>query len=163
YPAPPAFLLWLRGDVDLDRPRFRFLTQRQPHGEDAVLVLGRHTARIDGLRQRERPAEGAVAPLNVVILLFLHLVRQLFLALDRQHEVLDGDVDVLARHVGQLGLQHELVIARLKNINGRYPRIRRREAKIAEWIPTYDSHVSSKSWGRDGQWGGIGRTRSSCP
>src|SRR6516165_9370763 len=85
-----------RGDVDLDRPRFRFLTQREPHGEDAVLVLGRDPAGVDGLRQRERAAERTVAPLGVVVLLVLHLARGPLLALDGQHEVLDVDLDVVA-------------------------------------------------------------------
>src|SRR5450759_2937283 len=81
-PHPPYPTLWLRGHVDLDRPRFRLLTQRQPHGEDTLFVLGRDLAGVDGLRQRERAAERAVAPLDVVELLFLHLGRQLLLALD---------------------------------------------------------------------------------
>ena len=78
-------------------------------------------AGVDRLRQRERPAERAVAPLDAVELLFLHLARELLLALDGQRAVLDGDVDVLARHVGQLGLQHELVLAVLVDVDRRHP------------------------------------------
>src|SRR2546428_13675940 len=97
-PALPPVLpvLSLRGDVDLDRPRLGFLTQREPHGEDAVLVLGRDPVRVDGLRQRERAAERPVAPLGAVELLFLHVGRDLLFALDRQDEVLDVAVDVVA-------------------------------------------------------------------
>src|SRR5262249_54541748 len=47
-PTFPTFML--SGDVDLDRPRFGFLAQREPHGENAVLVLGRDTVGVDGLR-----------------------------------------------------------------------------------------------------------------
>src|SRR5437667_10991055 len=83
----------LSGDVDLDRPRLGFLAQREPHGEDAVIVLSRDPAGVDGLRQRERAAERTVAALAVVVLLVLHLARRLLLALDRQHEILDVDVD----------------------------------------------------------------------
>src|SRR5262245_29987665 len=81
---PPSCLarIRLRGDVDLDRPRFRFLTQREPHREDAVLILGRDPVGVDRLRQRERAAERAVAALAVVVLFVLHLARRLLLALD---------------------------------------------------------------------------------
>src|SRR4051812_33397768 len=143
--CPPALLPFpiyrLRGDVDLDRPRLGFLAQRQAHREDAVLVLGRHPARVDGGRQRERAAERAVAPLDVVVLLFLHFVRDLLLARDGEHEVLDIDVDVLFRHVRELGFQHELVLAGLKDVDRRHPCVvRRRETEITERIPANDGH-----------------------
>src|ERR1700686_3650225 len=60
----------LRGDVDLDLPRPGFLTQREPQGQHAVLVFGRSLAGIHRLWKRERTAERAVAPLDVVELLF---------------------------------------------------------------------------------------------
>src|SRR5437899_6492491 len=83
--------LSLRGDVDLDRPRLGFLTQREPHGEDAVLVLGRDPVGVNGLRQRERAAEGPVAPLDVLVLIVFDFACGFLLALDRQHEILDRD------------------------------------------------------------------------
>src|SRR5436190_23689540 len=94
--------LSLSGDIDLDRPRPGFLTQRQPHGEDTLFVLGRDLIGVDGLRQRERAAERAVAPLHAMELILLGFTRQLLLAFDRERPVVDGDVDVLARHVGEL-------------------------------------------------------------
>src|SRR4051812_24487338 len=100
--CPCAFLpfcldcISLSGDVDLDRSRLGVLAQRNPHGEDAVLVLGRDPIRVDGLRQRERAAERPVAPLDVVVLIVLDLDRRLLLAADGQDEVLDVDTDVVA-------------------------------------------------------------------
>src|ERR1051325_848358 len=132
--------LSLRGDVDLDRPRLCLLTKRELHGEDAVLVLGRDLVRVDGLRQRERAAERTVAPLDVVVLLVLHFGRRFLLAVDRQHEVLDVDLDVVAIHIGQFGFQHELVFAALEDVDRWHPGTRRREPEIAKWIPTDDSH-----------------------
>src|SRR3954463_16162628 len=138
--CPVSISIRLRGDVHLDRPRPGFLTQRNAHGEDTVLVLGRDPIRVDGLRQRERAAERAIAPLDVVVLLVLHVVERLLLALDRQHEVLDVDVDVVTRHRRELGLEHDLLVAGLEDVHRRHPRARRRESEIAEWIPTNDSH-----------------------
>src|SRR5262249_48544136 len=140
--ALPAFTYRLSGDVHLDRPRFGFLAQREPHGEDAVLVLGRDPAGVDGLRQRERAAERAVAPPDVVVLLFLHVVRDLLLTLDGEDEVLDVDLDLVALHVGELGFQHELVVAGLEDVDGRHPAARRGETEVAKRIPANDSHSS---------------------
>src|SRR4051812_17977728 len=109
-------------DFNLDRPRLGLVAQRQPDGQDAVLVLGGDAVRIDRLWQRERPGKRAVPPLDVMELLLFRLVRHLLLALDGQHEVLDVDVDVLARHVGELGVQHQLVIAGLVDIHRGRPR-----------------------------------------
>src|SRR5262245_32295946 len=39
--------LRLRGDVDADRPRLRFLAERQLHGEDAVLVVSTYLRCVD--------------------------------------------------------------------------------------------------------------------
>src|SRR5262249_3442343 len=130
----------LRGDVDLDRPRLGLFPQRNANGEDAILVLGRDPVRIHGLRQRERTAEGAVAPLDVVVLLVLDVGRRLLLTADRQHEVLDADVDALARHRGELGLQHDLLIAGLEDVDWRHPGVRRGKPKVPKRIPTNDRH-----------------------
>src|ERR1051326_3224470 len=74
-------------------------------------------------------------------LLFLYVPRQLLLALDGQDVVLDGDVDVLARHVRQFRLEHEFLVAVLIDVNGRHPRRgARAEAEVTEWIPTNDCH-----------------------
>src|SRR6266571_754214 len=131
----------LRGDVDVDRPRLGFLSQRQPHREDAIFVLGRDPAGIDGRRQRERAAERAITPLDMVEVLVFRVARQLLLALDGEHAVFDCDVDVLTRHLGALSLQHELLIGNLVNIHRRLPAARRREPEIAKWVPTNNSHA----------------------
>src|SRR5204863_1873143 len=77
------------------------------------------------------------------VLLFLHVGRDFLLTLDGEHEVLDVDVDVFARHVGQLDLQHELVIAGLKDVDRRHPGTWRGKPEVAKRIPTNDGHMSS--------------------
>src|SRR5205823_6112147 len=107
----------------------------------AVAVLGRHLARIDGAREREGAAEGSVAPFDVMELLFLDFIRELLVPLHCQDVVLDGDVDVFARHVGQFRLEDEFVLAVLVDVNRRHPRGRARtKTEITEWIPTHDGH-----------------------
>src|SRR5262245_8570566 len=90
--ALPAFPALLRRDVDLDRARLGLFADREPDGQDAVLVLGRDLRVVDGLRQRERAAEGAIAPFDAMELFFLRLAGELLLAFDRERVVLHGDV-----------------------------------------------------------------------
>ena len=80
-PGPPARLPHRRGCRyaatstlicrGLASSRSGSRTVSTPFLYSAATLLG-----VDGLRQRERPAERAVAPLDVVELLFLHVVRR---------------------------------------------------------------------------------------
>ena len=56
----------LRRDLDLDRPGLGLLAQREPDGQNAVLVVGRDLVRVNGLGQRERPAERAIPTLDAM-------------------------------------------------------------------------------------------------
>src|SRR5437764_11916439 len=87
-PAPPS-LGALRGHVDLDLTGLHFLTQRQPNRQHAVLVLGGDFPRVDRLRKRERAGERPVATLDPMELLLLRVGRDLLLALDGEHAVID--------------------------------------------------------------------------
>jgi hypothetical protein len=78
-------------------------------------------ARVHGGRQREAAPEGTVAALEPVILLALHVVRELPLAFDREHAVLEGDLDVLALHVGQFDLHDDVFVDRLVDVGRRQP------------------------------------------
>src|SRR5688572_21378351 len=86
----PGYLL-LRGHINFDLPRLGFLAQWKPHGQHAVLVLSADLAGVHRLRKRERAAERAVVPLDSVERLFLHLVRELLLALEGERAVVHGD------------------------------------------------------------------------
>jgi hypothetical protein len=85
--------------------------------QHAVPVVGGDAARVDRRRQRETAAERAVATFDAVELLLLHLASELLFALDSQRALVDRDVDVLAGHVGQFGLQHQFMIAVLIDIH----------------------------------------------
>src|SRR5262245_58954575 len=97
-------------------------------------------------------------------MLFLDLAGQFLLAFDGQGRVVDYNLDIFTRQVGQLRLQDELFVVVLKDVNGWQPRAGRHErfvssrartsVAIAEdardailklrefpkWIPTNDSH-----------------------
>src|SRR5258706_14473796 len=76
-PDSPDFPTSSGRDIDLDRPRLRFLAQRQPHGQNAAFVLRRHFGGAHGLRQRERAAERPVPPFDGMELPSLHVAGQL--------------------------------------------------------------------------------------
>ena len=50
-----------------------------------------------------------MAAFDALKVLLLHFLPELPLALQREHSVLEGDVDVLTLHLGELRLQHHLV------------------------------------------------------
>jgi hypothetical protein len=57
--------------------------------------------------------------------LLLHVLPELPLALQREHAVFEGDVDVLTLHVGELRLQHHLVRVGLIDVDRRHPGTRK--------------------------------------
>src|SRR5436190_7588097 len=111
----------LRRYLDLDLLGLGFLTQRQPDGQHARLVLGADLASVDRRRQRERPRERAVTALDAMKLLLRDFRVELPLATERERVVFKGQVDLLFLHVGQLGPQHQLVLAVGVNVDRRYP------------------------------------------
>src|SRR5688572_6373495 len=112
-------------DVDGDLLRLRFLPLRQADGEHPVLVGRGDLARIYRVRQGEGPGEGAMAALDALEVLPLYVLAELPLALQREHAVLEGDVDVLTLQVGELRLQHHLVRVGLVNVDRRHPGTRK--------------------------------------
>jgi hypothetical protein len=63
--------------------------------QHALVIVGAHLPGIDGTRQRERPGELSVLPLDATeVLLFLFLL-DLALAMDGEGVVLDMDSNVL--------------------------------------------------------------------
>src|SRR5688572_11019827 len=131
----PAFL---RRDFDVDRARLRFLAERQRHGEHAVLVFGRDARRVNRRRQRERPAERAIRTLDAMELLLLDVILELALAFQRQRAVLEHHLDVLALHVRQFRLEHELLLAVFEDVHGRYPAAVGQQ--VSERIETNNRH-----------------------
>src|SRR5206468_677776 len=87
---------------------------------------------------------------------------ELLLAPERERVVFNGQVDLILFHVGQLGFQHELVLAIAVNVDGRHPRAAREiflrtavealehsaqpllmRGHVTRRIPTNDSHDDS--------------------
>ena len=73
-------------------------------------------------------------------MLFLDLAGQFLLAFDGQGRVVDGDLDIFTRHVGQLCLQDELFVVVLKDVNrwqpgaGRHQRLVSSRARMTVGI-----------------------------
>src|SRR5215203_2591406 len=76
--------------LNLDLLGLGLFPQRETHREDPVLVLSGDRPGVDGGRQSERPAEGAVRPLDAVVLLLLDLGVHFPLPADGQGVVLDA-------------------------------------------------------------------------
>src|SRR2546422_10996406 len=92
---------------------FRSLCLRDPKMEHAVPELSLGVIGFDALRQADRPAEAPSANLLDQKRAVLVAGRGLRLGADRQHSVLDGDLDVLRAHArqGSLDLDVALVSA----------------------------------------------------
>src|SRR3954470_23457497 len=82
----------LRRDRDL--ARLGLLGLRDPDLEHAAVEVRLDGLGVDALRQRQRAREGAEGALHAVVALLRGLVLGLALARDREHAVLDLDVDV---------------------------------------------------------------------
>ena len=85
----------------------------QAEGEKQSAVLeaeGRREAAFRDAEARERAAEAPVGALDAVVVALLLLGLEATLAAQRQHAVLDVDVDVVRLHPGQLGAQDDGVL-----------------------------------------------------
>src|SRR4029079_17187051 len=97
-----------RLDVDLDLLRLRLFELRDLDLQHAVDVIRGDVVRVDAARQRERADEAAVRALDAVIVAVV-LPLELALAADGEHAVLEGDLEVVLVHAGDLDLDHDLV------------------------------------------------------
>src|SRR5207245_726741 len=114
---------------------------------------------VDRRRQRERPRERAITALDPMELFLRDFPVELPLATQRERVVFDRQLEFFLFHVGQLGLQHELVLAVAVNVDRRHPRaagevflraavealehpapLLMARGHVTERIPTNDSH-----------------------
>src|ERR671912_778512 len=116
--------------ADLDAARLHFLALLEHDAEHAVLVLGGRVLGRHGLREREGAGEAAVGALDAVVVVRLFLLLEAALAAQRQHVVLDRQLEVFAVHAGQFGFEHDLVFV-LVDVHARRPGAAR-EALLAE-------------------------------
>src|SRR4029450_12396646 len=116
--ATPTSLGDLRGycDCDLDLFGLGFLAQRQPDRQYAALVLSVDLASVDRGRERERPRERAITALDAMEMLLRDFRVELLLATQRERVLFNRQLDLLFLHVGQFGLQHQLVLAVAVNV-----------------------------------------------
>src|SRR5678815_2015693 len=122
--SDPASLGDLRGycDCDLDLFGLGFLAQRQADRQHTGLVLGVDLAWVDRRRERERPHERAVTALDAMEVLLRDCRVELLLATQRECVVFNRHLELILLHVGELSLQHELMLAVAVNVDRRYPR-----------------------------------------
>jgi hypothetical protein len=93
--------------------------------QHALLELRAQFGRVDLGRQGETADELAIRAFDLVELLpFLFLLLFTF-ALDRQHSVLELNLDVLSLHIRKIGFD-QILVFRLLDIDGRRP-VRKRE------------------------------------
>src|SRR5690606_21667710 len=107
-------------DLDLDRARLLRLGLRQMDLEDSVAAFGGDLLRIDIVRQREASREAAVERLATMLSLVLGGLLEAPFAAQRQHAVLDADIDVLLLDLRQIGLDRVLVVV-LDDVRGGAP------------------------------------------
>src|SRR5216683_996650 len=108
------------GRLDLDLLRLGLLCLRQRHRQYPVSIGRLDLSVIDRRGQRERTLDLAAPALATVVAPFLDIAGPLSLALDGEHVVGEGQVDVLLAEPRQLGGDHELVLG-LVHIGGRSP------------------------------------------
>ena len=116
-PAEPA-------SADLDLLRLRLGRLGDGDGQDAVVELGLDGVLVHPGRQAERAREGAVGPLDPVVVVLRLVLLELALALEGEDVVLDGDLDLLLRDTGQLGL-HLVGVRGLEDVDRGRPGPRR--------------------------------------
>src|SRR5262245_45015040 len=83
------------GHVDGDLPRLGFLALGEGEPQHPILEVRLDLVRGHHAGQREGPCERAVRALDTMVALALDLVAPLPLAAQREHVVLDADVDFL--------------------------------------------------------------------
>jgi len=93
------------------------------HGDlqDAILKAGGHLLRVDPFRQRDLPAEPAVAALRVEGPTLPFFVLGAALALDRQGLIRDFHVHVILRETRQVGTHDEVPLALKVRLGGLLP------------------------------------------
>src|SRR5688500_6741282 len=106
--------------ADLDASGLDLRALQEHDAEHAVLVLGGRPFGRDGLRQRERARESPVGALDAVVVVRLVALLEAALAAQRQHVILDRQLEVLPVHAGQLGFEHDLVLV-LVDVHARHP------------------------------------------
>src|SRR5215207_6263076 len=109
-----------RAAADLDAGRLRLLGLRDTDLEHALVEAGLHIGRLRALGQRQRAREASEGPLDAMVALALFLALATPLAGEREHAVLDLDVDVLLAHPRKIGPKQQLV-AGLHQVHGGDP------------------------------------------
>src|ERR1700687_2528656 len=109
-PVPPAPLLGVLGRLDLDFLRLVLFRLRKVHPQHPVPVRRLDLPGVDWSRQRERALELAEPTLATVVAGLLGIAGPLPLALDGEHVVGQGQMNVLLAESRQLGADHELAL-----------------------------------------------------
>src|SRR3954451_23955755 len=99
--------LHVLADVDRHTSRLGLLRDRKPQGQHAVGVLGVNTVGVERLAQEQLTAERPVRPLTDQQLDPVGLGPLAF-GMDRQHVLLDRQVNRLGLDAGKIELHHEL-------------------------------------------------------
>src|SRR5262245_1068521 len=97
-------------DVHADLARLDLLGLRNIQPQHAVGQRGLDLIGLDGARQADRPLERAEAALDAMVAAILVLALAAGLALDRQHVVLDRDLDFLGLQARQRRLDHKAIL-----------------------------------------------------
>src|SRR6266478_8867898 len=108
-PGPPAPLPGVLGRLDLDFLRLALFRLRKVHRQHPVPVGRLDLPGVDWSGQRERAFELAEPTLTAVVARLLGIAGPLPLALDGEHVVGQGQMNVLLAEPRQLGADHELV------------------------------------------------------
>src|SRR6185369_4147677 len=92
---------------DLDSARLSGFRLWHTHGKQAVLELGVDRVAVYILRKSDRTLERAGGPFGGVdaqLTILLRLKQRLLRAANRQHVLLEADLDVREIHTGQFGV-----------------------------------------------------------
>src|SRR5450830_372184 len=147
-------------DLHVDQLRLRRRRLWQVDAQDALLELRPHLLGVDVGRHREAADELPVLTLHLVEALALLFLLLSALAFDREHAVLEMNLDLLLLHLGEIGLDDELGFG-LLDVDGRHEvgeRVRRgfrrpldeepvqpllNLVELAEGIPSCELHTAS--------------------
>src|SRR5688572_100971 len=133
--------------------------------EDPILALGLDALLVGVVRQCEASREAAVEPLDAVYLLVVFALFLLALTGERQHALLDRDVEVVLADLRQLGLDEVLGVG-LADVGRRRPVVNpalvvrnprppphgigkdtlKHVVDVPKWFPLDYSHLAVSWW-----------------
>src|SRR5216684_580223 len=150
--------LRVRADIDLDLLRLRFLELRDLDLEDAVTVLRGDGVRVDSTRQRERPREGAIRPLDAVVVA-VFLLLELAFAADGEQAILEADLQIAFLHPGHFDAHQNLVLL-FGDVDSRRPGSRLQ--LILEEVEAAEKGLEETGLKRTEVFEGIGGSGNKC-